>query len=64
MEDYAVIIVLAALFIALVMLFAQIRLFSIDSTLKEILAELRRERRPEIPIDLADVENPTSMLKL
>jgi hypothetical protein len=32
-------------FISLVMLFAQLKLFSIDSTLKEILSELQRQRK-------------------
>lgn len=40
MED-STIVILAALFIALVMTFAQARLFSIDRTLQSILEELR-----------------------
>jgi hypothetical protein len=32
-------------FISLVMLFAQLKLFSIDTSLKEILSELRKQRK-------------------
>lgn len=32
-------------FVSLVMLFAQLKLFSIDSTLKEILDELRKQQK-------------------
>lgn len=64
--DVNLIVILAALFIALVMTFAQIKLFSIDNTLKELLVELRRERAPNPleSIDIRKVENPTSMFKL
>jgi len=39
------VILFLAAFVSLVLLFAQVKMFSVDSTLKEILEELRRTRR-------------------
>jgi cell division protein FtsL len=46
--DATVVLALAILFVAIVMLFAQLRMFSIDSTLKEIRDHLKgNEETPE-----------------
>jgi hypothetical protein len=42
MEGAGLLVSLLTLVIGLVLLFAQLRLFSIDSTLKQILAELQK----------------------
>jgi hypothetical protein len=53
-----------AAFVSLVLLFAQVKMFSVDATLKEILDELRRTRRAiegraDEPAPLRDPGEPT-----
>ncbi|MGZ4842590.1 MAG: hypothetical protein ACXV5J_12645 [Candidatus Angelobacter sp.] len=52
MEDFGAVSLLASLLglvIAVAMMLAQFRLFSIDKTMKEILAELQKTGQPSSP---------------
>jgi hypothetical protein len=60
MEDVNVIALLLMFLIGLVMLFAQLRLFSIDKTLKEIRDDLRSRNGETVP----DVPERSSVTKL
>ena len=58
------VVLFLAAFVSLVLLFAQVKMFSVDATLKEILDELRRtrraiEERPSEPAPLRDSGEPT-----
>jgi hypothetical protein len=49
MEGFSVLALLVGLVVALVMMLAQVKLFSIARTLENILAELQRNRQPAAP---------------
>ena len=49
MESGGLLIGVLALVIGVVLIFAQVRLFSIDATLKQILAELQKSRPEDSP---------------
>jgi hypothetical protein len=58
------VVLFLAAFVSLVLLFAQVKMFSVDATLKEILDELRQtrraiEERPVKPVPLGASEEPT-----
>lgn len=59
--DGTFILAVAVLFIAVVMLFAQLKLFSIDRNLQAIRDHIER---PTEPTESTSEDNPTSMLKL
>ncbi len=53
MEVLTIFVLLVALIIAIAMMLAQFRLFSIDKTLRQILAQLQAPPRPESEAELA-----------
>ena len=57
MECFGLLIWLGGLVLGIYLVVAQLRLFKIDATLKEILAELKKQNSPPVPASTAETQS-------